>query len=77
MVLAPPVLQELENSQAEAYCWSWPAELLNFNEDGNERAYCLSSSHSRSYEGGFITEDKITSRSLKLGMKMQSSSNRL
>lgn len=34
------------------------------------RLYCLSS-HSRSYAGDFITEVKITSRSLKLGMKMQ------
>lgn len=27
--------------------------------------------HLRSYEGDFITKVKITSRSLKLGMKMQ------
>lgn len=29
------------------------------------------SSHLKSYEGDFITKVKITSRSLKLGMKMQ------
>jgi len=76
MILATPALQELENAEPKAYCKRWPAELLNFEEDGNEIKDPLSSS-SESYEGGYKTEDEVASRSLKLGKKMQSSTSRL